>query len=175
MPVRSRVCDAGHLEDGRSNVHDSGKLVSDGGRPPRKAGDARHSYASLGRVKLVQSGRCCCGLCPSGAVPDEAVGGADVVQGIVIVLANVLQQRSLDQRIRLIGSPLGPVVAHEHDHGIVKLANFLEVVDDTADVGVDALLGGGGLPKEVRKQGQRGPWCSWQGFYSPRPCRHTPP
>ena len=91
------------------------------------------------RIQFVQSRRRRSSLGPAGAVPNKGVGRSDVVHGVVVVLADMLHQRALDERVCLIGSALGSVVAHEHDEGIVQLPDLLQVIDHSANIGVNAL------------------------------------
>ena len=74
---------AGHVENGGDNVHDSGEAPDHLILWPMTSWvphDERHSDPALGRVHLVQFAGSCRGLRPSWTVPHERVMIADIVQ-----------------------------------------------------------------------------------------------
>ena len=84
----------GEGEEGRGDVHYRCEGGCDGSRGVgggvavrgRKAGYAGHAHAAFGCVGFVQTAGGGGGLCPARTVPDEGVVGADVLEGVVVVL-----------------------------------------------------------------------------------------
>lgn len=86
------------------------------------------------KTYLVETRRSGGGLCPSWAVPDEAIAVSEVVQAVVVVLLKMLHDGGLYNGISLVRRTLGAVVGHEADKGIVKLINRLEVVQNLVTI-----------------------------------------
>ena len=102
-------------------------------------GEEGHADAAFGREGFVETTWCCGGLGPAWTVPNEAVAAPEILEGIVVVGLQVLHHLALDDGVGFVGGPFGAVVGHEADEGVVQLAGRFEVVDDFADVVVDAL------------------------------------
>ena len=127
---RSRVFEAREVEQCGRDVHHGHEVVAD--TPWRHgavivqrwvADHAWDTHAAFGCVGFVEAGwRGCC-LGPAGTVPDEGIFVADILEGIVVVLADVSHQLAGDHGICFVGGPFGSIVRHEHDEGVVQLAN----------------------------------------------------
>ena len=142
---RGWVLDSGHFEDCGREVHDCAEGSGDaggvlgGGMRGGEFGEERHADAAFGREGFVQSARGGGCLGPARSVPDEAVAAAEVLERVVVVGLQVLHHLALDDWVGFVRGSFGSVVGHEADEGVVELARLLEVVDDFADVVVDAL------------------------------------
>ena len=72
----------------------------------------------LGSVCFIQARRGCRGLSPARAVPDEGIESSNVREGVVVVGAQVLHDRTSDHRIGLVGCAFGAIVRHKHYKGV---------------------------------------------------------
>ena len=97
-------------------------------------------------VLLVPLERRVAGLGPAPRVVGVAVGAADVVDpsdGLVGSLQDHVEVLHLVHDAELAALLAGAVVRQQDDHGVVELAEPLEVVDEAADLGVGVLQEGG--------------------------------